>query len=300
MLGIYVYSILYVHFRGRVRFKFIRHLTDVWTIISPINVLMYISSKVKTSEPYISTSNFPELKILRENWEEIKKEAMGLYQLVDKEKKTQIGDIGFYDIGFYSFLKTGWNRFYLKWYNTSYPSAIKTCPKTLSYLQQIPYVKAAMFAVLPLGAKLVLHRDPYAGSLRYHLGLSTPNSDKCRIYVDSEPYSWRDGEDVVFDETFLHYAINETEENRLILFCDIERPVRFKFVKLINSLFGRIIMTGASSPNLAGDYTGLINKYFRYIYSIRLLGKKIKRWNEKVYYIIKYSIFLSFFLVLFC
>ena len=36
-----------------------------------------------------------------------------------------------------------------------------------------------MFASLPPGATLVRHRDPYAGSLRYHIGLVTPNDPKC-------------------------------------------------------------------------------------------------------------------------
>jgi beta-hydroxylase len=33
-----------------------------------------------------------------------------------------------------------------------------------------------MFALLPGGSHLNPHRDPFGGSLRYHLGLSTPNS----------------------------------------------------------------------------------------------------------------------------
>ncbi len=79
-----------------------------------------------------------------------------------------------------------------------------------------------MFAMLPPGSTLTLHRDPYAGSLRYHLGLDTPNDDGCTIVVDGERYSWRDGEDVVFDETYLHWAENTTQKDRIILFCDIE------------------------------------------------------------------------------
>ncbi len=63
-----------------------------------------------------------------------------------------------------------------------------------------------MFTLLPAGAHLNPHRDPFAGSLRYHLGLVTPNADSCHIVVDGESYSWRDGEDVLFDETFVHSA----------------------------------------------------------------------------------------------
>jgi aspartyl/asparaginyl beta-hydroxylase (cupin superfamily) len=50
-----------------------------------------------------------------------------------------------------------------------------------------------MFTELPSGSYLGKHRDPYAGSVRYHLGLVTPNSDDCFIEVDQERYSWRDG-----------------------------------------------------------------------------------------------------------
>ena len=63
-------------------------------------------------------------------------------------------------------------------------------------------------------AKLGTHRDPFAGSLRYHLGLVTPNADSCRIFVDGEPYYWRDGEAVMFDETFIHWAENKSRRRR--------------------------------------------------------------------------------------
>ena len=74
---------------------------------------------------------------------------------------------------------------------------------------------------------LIPKLDPYAGSLRYHLGLVTPNDDACYIDVDGERHSWRDGQGVVFDETYIHEAYNQTTQNRIILFCDVERPLKF-------------------------------------------------------------------------
>ena len=78
-------------------------------------------------------------------------------------------------------------------------------------MQSIPIVNGAMFALLPPGGELGTHRDPFAGSLRYHLGLVTPNSDDCHIFVDGETYYWRDGEAVMFDETYIHWAENKTD-----------------------------------------------------------------------------------------
>ncbi|MEG0821738.1 MAG: aspartyl/asparaginyl beta-hydroxylase domain-containing protein, partial [Burkholderiaceae bacterium] len=58
------------------------------------------------------------------------------------------------------------------------------------------------------------HRDPFASSLHYHLGWVTPNDDGCFIVVDGGSYFWRDGEAVMFDETYIHDAENTTNPSR--------------------------------------------------------------------------------------
>ena len=191
VLAIFIASALYAHFRGRVRFKLARALTDFTVLISPINAVMYLFSRAPAT-PYLKTSAFPELSLLRDNWQVIREEALKL----NDEGYIKAAS-GYNDIGFNSFFRTGWKRFYLKWYDRDMASANALCPKTVALLKQIPGVKAAMFASLPPGAKLVRHRDPYAGSLRYHLGLTTPNDPGCYIDVDGEKYHWKDGEDVI-------------------------------------------------------------------------------------------------------
>ncbi|MGZ3778196.1 MAG: aspartyl/asparaginyl beta-hydroxylase domain-containing protein [Mucilaginibacter sp.] len=281
-----IISTVIVHYRGKVRYKFFRQLTDHSTFMAPINIPMYALSGVE-NKPYISTANFPQLVELRENWQVIRDEALKL----EREELIQ-GSDKYNDAGFNSFFRRGWKRFYLKWYNDFHPSAKKYCPKTVELIKGIPSVKAAMFAVLPAGSELLQHRDPYAGSLRYHLGLITPNSEKCHIIVDGQSYAWKDGEDVIFDETYIHYAENETDVDRIILFCDIKRPVKTVFGRAWNNFFGWFIMRAGASPNMGGDKTGNINKAFKYVYSIRRLGKSIKAYNRKLYYAIKYILLL--------
>ena len=87
--------------------------------------------------------------------------------------------------------------------------------------------------------------------------------------MDGERYSWRDGEGVMFDETYLHYAENQSGQNRLILFCDIERPMRYRWAQAVNHWLGRNLMSAATAPNEEGDRTGGVNKMFKYIYAIR-------------------------------
>jgi len=290
---ILIISTIIVHYRGKIRFKFFRQLTDHSTFMAPVNMPMYAFSGVE-NKPYINTSYFPQLGKLKDNWQLIRDEAMQL----EREELIK-GSDKYNDMGFNSFFRRGWKRFYLKWYNDFHPSAKKYCPQTIELIRSIPNVKAAMFAVLPAGSELLMHRDPYAGSLRYHLGLITPNSEQCHIVVDGQSYAWKDGEDVIFDETYIHYAENKTDKDRMILFCDIERPVKTVFGRAWNRFFGWFIMAAAVSPNMGEDKTGNINKAFKYLYSIRLLGKRIKAYNRNLYYAVKYALMLLILYLIF-
>jgi beta-hydroxylase len=285
LIILFIASAVYVHYRGRVRHKFWRQASDHSTLMAPINTFMYLFSRVPNT-PYIDVALFPSLKALTDNWREIREEAMALMRVGQVKASDQYNDIGFN-----SFFKSGWKRFYLKWYDDSHPSAKELCPKTVALLKQIPEVKAAMFTELPPGSRLVRHRDPYAGSLRYHLGLLTPNDNACYIDVDGERYAWRDGESVMFDETYIHYAENATQGDRLILFCDIERPLKYRWAQAFNHFFGRHVIAAAAAPNSDSDRTGGINKIFKYLYAIRQYGKRLKKWNRTVYYAVKWLLF---------
>ena len=151
-----------------------------------------------------------------------------------------------------------------------------------------------MFAELPPGAKLNPHRDPYAGSLRYHLGLSTPNDDRAFIDVNQQPYSWRDGEGVIFDETYIHWAINQTDQTRIILLCDVERPMKYRWATAINRWLAKVVMTAGSSPNETGDQTGGINKIFRFFWLVGKYRRKLKKFSKPLYLVIKVGLIVAF------
>ena len=165
----------------------------------------------------------------------------------------------------------------MKWYGEPLASAHALCPNTVALLATIPQVKAAMFALLPPGAKLNPHRDPFAGSLRYHLGLITPNSDDCRIFVDGEEYSWRDGKDVLFDETFVHWAENRTDKTRVILFCDVERPLRTSVVRAINRVVSRVLGQATAAQNVSTEKVGIVNRLNVIAHGIGQQRKRFKR-----------------------
>lgn len=285
IVAAFVASTVYVHFRGRVRLRFFRQLTDHSTFMAPINCLMYLFSRLP-AKPYLPVSAFPELKLLQDHWQDIRAEAHLLAEAGEIKKSDKYNDAGFN-----SFFKTGWTRFHLKWYDDAHASAKALCPVTTGLLQRIPTVKAAMFAALPPGGRLVTHRDPFAGSVRYHLGLVTPNADSCYISVDGERYSWRDGEGVIFDETYLHYAENQSDQMRIILFCDVERPLNNPLARAFNRFISHTLIRAASAPNSDTDRTGGINRLFAYVQQVRLLGKRIKAKSRFAYYGLQWLIF---------
>ncbi len=74
------------------------------------------------------------------------------------------------------------------------------------------------------------------GILRSHLGLIIPKDrEKCRIRVGDEICVWQPGEIFVFDDTYEHEVWNDTDEERVILLFDFDRPMR---------LWGRALNSG--------------------------------------------------------
>jgi beta-hydroxylase len=258
LLAFFVLCVLLVHLRGRVRLRFDRQLVDHSAIFAPYNLLMYAFSAVP-AKPILDRRGFPQLDLLQANWEVIRDEATHLFDegYIRAAAKHD-------DASFASFFKQGWKRFYLKWYGEPLASAETLCPQTVALLKSIPSVKAAMFALLPPGSKLNPHRDPFAGSLRYHLGLITPNARSCRIFVDGEEHAWGDGKDVVFDETYVHWAENTSEQTRVILFADVERPLRTRWMNALNHRVGVFMGSITASPNTDGEAekTGFVNRVF--------------------------------------
>ncbi|RWW91197.1 hypothetical protein BHE74_00001071 [Ensete ventricosum] len=276
VLALFIGSTLYVHLRGKARLPLLRQFVNHSALFAPYNALMYLFSAVP-SKPYLDRSKFPELDVLKDNWEVIREEAMHLFDegYIRAAEKNN-------DAGFGSFFKKGWKRFYLKWYDKPLPSAEALCPKTVTLVSSIPNVKGAMFALLPGGSHLNPHRDPFAGSLRYHLGLSTPNSDDCRIFVDGQVYAWRDGEDVMFDETYVHWVKNETEQTRVILFCDIERPLSNGLMTRVNRWVSKQLGRATAPQNLDDERVGGINQAYAWskTFSDKFSGV-VKQWKRK-------------------
>jgi len=283
LIALFLLSALAVHLRSRVRLKLGRQLASHATVFAPYNLLMYAFSAVPAGA-FPDRKRFTAVDVLRDNWQTIRDEAAGLFD--QGHIRDALKDD---DASFASFLKVGWKRFYVKWYGEPLPSAQTLCPKTVELVNHIPGVKAAMFALLPPGTTLNPHRDPFAGSLRYHLGLITPNSPDCHIFVDGQEYFWRDGEDVIFDETCVHWVENKTDMTRVIFFADLERPLRSRAMAWINHHVGNFMGAITASPNQVSERTGAINRLFSALRQRREKSRGFKQRHRKLFKAMKFA-----------
>lgn len=196
---------------------------DTSTLLrSPLNVITHLGTpqwlrKKLFISPILkpTTKLFPNLLKLRNALPMLKREAMNGM----KASKPIMNDLFFQGIA-----DKGWKRFYIKWYGPTDPLAKKLCPETCALLESMPEVHLGMFSILMPGSKITPHCGPARMCLRYHMGLFTPNSSACKITVGNDVYSWKDNEDVIFDDTVQHEVENLSNLPRIILFLDIERP----------------------------------------------------------------------------
>ncbi|GIW41183.1 MAG: hypothetical protein KatS3mg076_1760 [Candidatus Binatia bacterium] len=105
--------------------------------------------------------------------------------------------------------------------------AARLCPETSRALLSIPGLQTAFFSILAPGKYVPSHRGVTKALVRCHLALKVPKSrERCRIRVGGQVCTWEEGKTLFFDDTCPHEVHNDTDEDRVVLFIDFERPMR--------------------------------------------------------------------------
>lgn len=175
---------------------------------------------------------FPEHTLLQSRWEEIREELLEVLKHSENIPKFHEVD----SIQKYISAKDDvpWRTFIFKAYDNWMNANCEQAPKTAELLRQIPGITTAMFSILGPNKHIPPHRGFYKGVWRYHLGLIIPKEGECYIVNGGVKYSWKPGEDVLFDDTFNHQVWNKTNETRVVLFCDVYREDLPSWFKPIN------------------------------------------------------------------
>jgi len=132
-----------------------------------------------------------------------------------------------------------WKTFAFYVYGNRVDDNCSLCPKTAAILDSLPGMRTAMFSILAPRYHVPPHKGPTRAVIRAHLGLVIPKErEKVWIRVDDQILNWKEGEVVLFDDTYEHEVYNNTDETRAVLFIDIDRPM-----DRIGTLFNKLIVS---------------------------------------------------------
>lgn len=215
----------------------------LWARNKLVNLLPYINqflSRHCKDPAVLNTKDFEWTSDFRANWKVIRDEYLGyaisntipVYKTINE--MTSSCD-----------LTGGWRTLFLRIFGKDTKCA-HFFPKTMQLINGCPCT-LAFFSVFEPGTKLTRHVGLYKGVLRYHLPLIIPDKwDKCFINVNGRVLNWRfdsqdDPMDLMFDDTFLHHAENNTDQKRVILFLDIKRDFKSWWLNTFNTILLRFI-----------------------------------------------------------
>ena len=117
----------------------------------------------------------------------------------------------------------GWDVFGIYAFGRKIRENCDRCPRTTEAVEAVPHLTTAGFSRLAGGARIRPHVGFTDRVLRCHLGLVVPFG--CGLRVGAETRYWREGECLVFDDTFEHEAWNESETDRVVLLLDFLKEI---------------------------------------------------------------------------
>jgi ornithine lipid ester-linked acyl 2-hydroxylase len=184
--------------------------------------------------------DYPELRRLEASYADIRSECEHLLRF--RSQITDMSALGgqYTERGIHTIQ---WKAFMLK-SGTFIPENCALAPKTAAALQPLTTVYNAFFSILEPHQYVSPHWGYYKGFVRYHLGVVIPENNanqKCwlRVNVDradnarrdknlianGPKHYWQNGRGVMFDDTNLHDAMNDSDEVRVVLWLDVARKL---------------------------------------------------------------------------
>jgi aspartate beta-hydroxylase len=145
--------------------------------------------------------------------------------------------------------KASWDAFFFYRHGTRFEAAQQNCPNTSKVLESIDLCRIdgqspeICFSVLQPGSRIEPHFGVTNARVVVHLPLRVP--DGCYLELTNVGrHYWKEGEPLVFDDTFEHSALNPSDKRRGILLMDawhpnlsmVEREVFSNLIKAISAI----------------------------------------------------------------
>lgn len=122
-----------------------------------------------------------------------------------------------------------WSAFHLLRHGKPNENNAARCPRTLAVLENLPLMRIpnhapeVVFSLLKPGAHIPPHYGSVNGRLIVHLPLIVP-PDCGALCAAGEKRAWEEGKCLIFDDSFVHEAWNDSEQARVVMLLDIWNP----------------------------------------------------------------------------
>jgi aspartate beta-hydroxylase len=201
-------------------------------------------SRIKGPPILDADEYFPEAALFAAAWQDIRDETVPLvarlhsvprfHEIMREQEAISIND------------NRDWRIFVLKGYGISSAKNMEACPRLAAIVNAVPSVLSASISFMAPHKHIPSHRGPFRGVIRYYLGLSIPLREDGRaaavLKVDGTEYRVKDGEWLLWDDTYPHEVLNNSDSVRSVLVLDVWRrdmPLDMKlFSKLLIGLVG--------------------------------------------------------------
>lgn len=117
-----------------------------------------------------------------------------------------------------------WKVFSFLFFGIKYLHNARLCQHTAGLIYSIPEIMSADFSFLDANTHIDAHKGYSRMVLRCHLPLIVPDEELCGLRVGDETRHWKEGELLIFDDSFEHEAWNKTDKSRVVLMFDIPNP----------------------------------------------------------------------------
>ncbi|XP_044257541.1 aspartyl/asparaginyl beta-hydroxylase isoform X3 [Tribolium madens] len=180
---------------------------------------LYNVARLK-GQPWWKKEETPYLNLfqaLETNWKQIRAEGISV---LNKDGHFQAESENLKDTG-------DWKQFELFARGHKNINNCKKCPLTCKIIESVPDAKGCKrgqtkFSVMHPGTHVWPHCGPTNCRLRVHLGLQVPANTFIRVAEKTR--SWKEGEVLVFDDSFEHEVWHNGTSLRLVLIVDVWHP----------------------------------------------------------------------------
>jgi len=178
--------------------------------------------------PYLDKGLIPEIEDLEARTNDIRAELEAL--LPSAEGRERVFHNGELEKENLRGLATppSWNGYYFFRHGERRADNCAACPKTAAALDALPLARVrghgpeVLFSVFSPGTHLLPHCGVTNTRVTSHLPLMIP--EDCALRVGGEDHHWREGEVVVFDDTYDHEAWNRSSRTRVVMIFDMWNP----------------------------------------------------------------------------